>query len=287
MATMKFMIVLKLNIQDTAYNVTPKKAANTGQLQEDDGSTIVSSKSIPMNVNVVDNRYITGRKYRTSGNALNLTQTNSQLKKEARKPRYSVAVSPHDPSFCPDINLTVPGVTITTPRGPTMNHDNQLPVSPQETGTMYGIPYTANAQVPSTPQTGSHTQATPAQIPSVPTPQTNPSPYYVQYSGRQYTTYEGHFIIAPPPNTATPLKRTPLPSTFKWKETEDFEDFHDSFISYMGQQCHLQYIYQENFISIYLQHGHNPYLTLGIATYQNIHSSIKYISIEQFDVDSN
>ena len=54
----------------------------------------------------------------------------------------------------------------------------------------------------------------------------------------------------------------------------------------MGQQRHLQYIYQENFISIYLQHGHNPYLTLGIATYQNIHSSVKYISIEQFDVDS-
>ena len=75
---------------------------------------------------------------------------------------------------------------------------------------------------------------------------------YVQYPGRQYSTYEGHLIIAPPPNTTMPLKQTPLPSTFKWKDTENFEDFHDAFISYMVQQCHSQYIYQENFISIYL-----------------------------------
>ena len=68
MATMKFMISLKLNTQDTAYNMTPQNAANNGQPQEDDGSTIVSSKSIPVNINVVDNKYITGRKYRTSGN---------------------------------------------------------------------------------------------------------------------------------------------------------------------------------------------------------------------------
>ena len=73
--TLKFMIALKSNIQDTAYNVTPKKAANTGQLQEEDGSTIVSSKSIPVSINVVDNKYIMGRKYRTSGNPQKLTQT--------------------------------------------------------------------------------------------------------------------------------------------------------------------------------------------------------------------
>lgn len=48
--------------------MTPQKAANKGQLQQEDGSTIVSSKSIPANINVVDNKYITGRKYRTSGN---------------------------------------------------------------------------------------------------------------------------------------------------------------------------------------------------------------------------
>ena len=55
----------------------------------------------------------------------------------------------------------------------------------------------------------------------------------------------------------------------------------------MGQQRHLQYIYQESFISIYLIHGHNQYLTLGIATYNNIHPSVKYITVEQFEVDSN
>ena len=98
MPTMKFMIALRSNIQDTAYNVTPQKAANTGQLQEEDGSTIVSSKSIPVIINVVGNKYIMGRKYRTSGNPQKLTQTQSQFKKDVRKPRYSVAVSPHDPT---------------------------------------------------------------------------------------------------------------------------------------------------------------------------------------------
>ena len=295
MATMKFMIALRTNIHDTAYNVNPPTAVNKGQLQQEDGSTIISSKSVPVNINVVDSKYITGRKYRTSGNLQKLTHPQSHLKKGMKKPRYSVAVSPHDPTFRPDINLTVPGVTVTTtPKTPTNNPTSQPPTYSQGIGTMYGVPYTSNVQAPSTPQTQTRTHADPTQIPTLPTPQafpstppTNPPPYYVQYPGRHYTTYEGHLIIAPPPNTATALKRTPLPSTFKWKETEDFEVFHDAFISYMGQQRHLQYIYQERFISIYLQHGHNPYLTLGIATYQNVHSSVKYISIEQFDVDSN
>ena len=196
-------------------------------------------------------------------------------------------MSPHDPTLRPGINLTVPGVTITTPKAQTTHHASQPPPSPQGTATMYGMPYTSNTQVPSAPHPHPQTPTTPTQIPTASTPQPNPPPYYVQYPGRQYSTYERHFIIALSPNTTTPLKRTPLPSTFKWKDTEDFKDFHDAFISYMGQQRHLQYIYQENFISIYLQYGHNPYLTLGIATYNNIHSSVKYISIEQFDVDSN
>lgn len=76
MAMMKFTTSLKLNIQDTTYNMTPPiGSANNRKLQEDDGSTIFSSKSIPANINVVDNKYITGRKYRTSGNPQKITQT--------------------------------------------------------------------------------------------------------------------------------------------------------------------------------------------------------------------
>ena len=108
----------------------PNGSADNRQLQEDDGSTIVSSKSIPANINVVDNKYITGRKYRTSGNLQKLTQTQYQFRKDVRKPQYSVAVSPHDPTFRPGINLTVPGVAITTPGLQTTYHASQLPTSP-------------------------------------------------------------------------------------------------------------------------------------------------------------
>ena len=101
MATTKFMSVLKMNVHDTAYNMT--HVTGHTQLEKEDGSTIVSSKSVPVNINVIDNKYITGRKYRTSGNQQQLTQAQTQFRKDVRKPRFSVAVSPKDPNYHPYI----------------------------------------------------------------------------------------------------------------------------------------------------------------------------------------
>ena len=113
MAATNFMSALKMNVHDTAYNVT--HVTRQTKLEKEDGSTIVSSKSVPVNINVIDNKYITGRKYRTSENQQQLTQAQTQFRKDVRKPRFSVAVSPKDPNYHPDINMNVPGVTITTP----------------------------------------------------------------------------------------------------------------------------------------------------------------------------
>ena len=153
-----------------------------------------------------------GGKYRTSGNPQKLTQNQNHFRKAIRKPWYSAAVSPQDPTYHPDINLTVPGVTITTPGTQTTYYaglsTSPLPTSPQKTVTMYRTSYTTHTHVPSTPNKQ-------PQVPTTPTPQPNPPPYYIQYPGRQYSTYEGNLIIAPPLNTTLPLKQTLLPSTLK------------------------------------------------------------------------
>ena len=79
-------------------------------LPGEDGSTIISTKSIPINIDVIDNKFITGRKYSNSGNHQNLANAQSYLNQTQRKPRFSVAVSPKDPNFHSNINLNVPGV---------------------------------------------------------------------------------------------------------------------------------------------------------------------------------
>ena len=75
-------------------------------------------KSIPTNIDVIDNKFITGRKYRNSGNHQNLANAQSYLHQTQRKPRFSVAVSPKDPNFHSNINLNVPGVDQSIPAPP-------------------------------------------------------------------------------------------------------------------------------------------------------------------------
>ena len=73
-------------------------------------------------------------------------------------------------------------------------------------------------------------------------------------------------IIAPPKDTGKPYRRTPAPESLKWVPgKEDFEDFHDRFTAFIGQQNQMQYILEEKFQSIYLQFGNNKYMTLGLA----------------------
>ena len=38
---------------------------------------------------------------------------------------------------------------------------------------------------------------------------------------------------------------------------------------------------------MWLKHGHNPYVTLGLASKMNIHISVKYVTLEQLYDDIN
>ena len=75
MGASSFTTMLKLNVNDTAYNMksTNLKAMSINKnLLGEDGSIIISTKSVPTNIDVIDNKFITGRKYRNSGNPQNL-----------------------------------------------------------------------------------------------------------------------------------------------------------------------------------------------------------------------
>ena len=93
-------------------------------------------------------------------------------------------------------------------------------------------------------------------------------------------------IIAPPRDTGKPYKRTPAPESLTWiPGKEDFEDFHDRLTAFIGQQNQMQYILEDKFQSIYLQFGNNKHMTLGLANAANVHPTVKYISVEQFEND--
>ena len=88
MGASSFTNILKLNVNDTAYNMktTNLKAMSTNKnVPGEDGSTIISTKSVPTNIDVIDNKFITGRKYRNSGNHQNLAHAQSYFQQTQRK----------------------------------------------------------------------------------------------------------------------------------------------------------------------------------------------------------
>ena len=87
-----------------------------------------------------------------------------------------------------------------------------------------------------------------------------------------------------PANTksGTLYKRTPLPVTVKWTSKTNFESFLSDFSAHVGQQSNMGYIMKESFHSIYLKYGDDAYLTLDLANYRRIHSSLHFITYEQF-----
>ena len=54
----------------------------------------------------------------------------------------------------------------------------------------------------------------------------------------------------------------------------------------MGQQNNMGYLLKDKFHSIYFKYGSDIYFTLGLANYRNIHTSLNFISFEQFNNDS-
>ena len=99
--------------------MTPVHAPVTDytQLEREDGTTIISSKSVPVNINVIENKFITDRKYRTDP----IDEFNYSLKeatsiyKHKRNPDrkisgFSKAISPNEPNFHPSMNQHVQGI---------------------------------------------------------------------------------------------------------------------------------------------------------------------------------
>ena len=68
--------------------------------------------------------------------------------------------------------------------------------------------------------------------------------------------------------------------SIKWT-INDFENFPSDFISHIVQQHHLRYILNTVFHSLWLKHGHNPYVNLGLASKMNVHISVIYVTLEQ------
>ena len=81
------------------------------------------------------------------------------------------------------------------------------------------------------------------------------------------------------------LKRQALPQSVKWvgssTHEEGFETFLNLITAHLGQQTHLVYITIPAFQAIWLQIG-DIAQTLGIARRMKLHSSLNYITEEQF-----
>ena len=99
--------------------------------REEDGSTIQTNKSIPHNINVINDKFITGRKYRTNdfpqdtvdeyNNFLHKAINSHSGKRDTnrRLSGFSKAISPNEPEFHPTMNEHVQGI-------PQMNTNTQL-----------------------------------------------------------------------------------------------------------------------------------------------------------------
>ena len=97
--------------------------------------------------------------------------------------------------------------------------------------------------------------------------------------------YHQMHIIPPPTQQRKLFERKPLPEFLIWKLDKEFEKWHNAYEAYIGQQHHLGYILEAKFHAIYLQHGQNKYLTLGLANITRVSPNVKYISVEQFEID--
>ena len=81
-------------------------------------------------------------------------------------------------------------------------------------------------------------------------------------------------------------KSAPLPVSFKWT-TKYFEDFINDFSFHFGQQFYMRYILIPAFHTTYFRHGNDLYTVLVMANMMDLHLTVKYISIEQFQSDIN
>ena len=90
--------------------------------KDEDGSTIHTNKSIPHNINVINEKFVTERKYRTSDfpqdtideytNSIRKAVNTHSNKRDTnrRLSGFSKAISPNEPAFHPTMNEHVQGI---------------------------------------------------------------------------------------------------------------------------------------------------------------------------------
>ena len=259
--------------------------------REEDGSTIQTNKSIPHNINVINDKFITGWKYRTNdfpqdtvdeyNNSLHkaINSHSGKCDTNRRLSGFSKAISPNEPEFHPTMNEHVQGI-------PQMNTNTQLML--KAAAQQHVIQNILNASVEPqlhkvqfTSPMISNTPVHPPYIPKQSSENEHPNNPYDQPMKIHHQMH----IIPPPTQQRKLFERKSLPESLIWKVDKEFEKWHNAYEAYIGQQHHLIYILEEKFHAIYLQHGQNKYLTLGLANITRVSPNVKYISVEQFEID--
>ena len=54
-------------------------------------------------------------------------------------------------------------------------------------------------------------------------------------------------MIPPPKQQRKLFERKPLPESLIWKQDKEFEQWHNAYTAYIGQQHHLEYILEKKF----------------------------------------
>ena len=197
--------------------------------KEEDGSTIQTHKSIPHNINVINEKFVTERKYRTSDfpqdtideytNSIRKAVTTHSNKRDTnrRLSGFSKAISPNEPAFHPTMNEHVQGIpqmktnTQLMLKAAAQQHETQnildAPVEPQLHKVQFISPMKPHTPVyhPSISKHSSETE--------------NPHNPYDQ----QTEIYHQMQIIPPPTQQRKLFQRQALPESLIWKLDKDFE----------------------------------------------------------------
>ena len=122
-----YKVVVDIDVTERSITSKAQSAAsnpihNILQKGEEDGSTIQTSKSVPNNINVINDRFIRDRKYRMNEAqqdpiddfTQSLREATSSYKSKRNSNRrvsgFSKAISPNEPNFHPSMNEHVQGI---------------------------------------------------------------------------------------------------------------------------------------------------------------------------------
>ena len=114
--------VTERSVTSNVQSATSNPIQNSLQKGEEDGSTIQMSKSVPNNIDVINDRFITDRKYRINeAQRYPIDEFNQSLREATstykskrnsnrRMSGFSKAISSNEPNFHPSMNEHVQGI---------------------------------------------------------------------------------------------------------------------------------------------------------------------------------